>query len=126
MGDYDLRKNALHEGLFASTYHVEVAAVPQECDGGSVGRSPAPRGIQPGAIRSNVGTEGSIGSQAWPRMAYVSACGLNWLGSSRLAACTEIRSGMAANVRKTGVPHVGQKAWILSLPLSPATLHRDA
>ena len=29
-------------------------------------------------------------------------------------------SGMAANVRSTGVPQTGQKEWILSLPLSPA------
>lgn len=30
-------------------------------------------------------------------------------------------AGIAMNVRETGVPQVGQKAWIFSLPLFPAT-----
>jgi hypothetical protein len=30
-------------------------------------------------------------------------------------------SGIAAKRRKTGVPQAGQKAWIFTLPLSPAT-----
>lgn len=55
--------------------------------------------IQPGTIRSNFCNEGSIGSHAWPRILYVSTCGLNWLGSSRLVAWTAINSGIAANVR---------------------------
>ena len=59
----------------------------------------APSGIYPGGIRSNFCNEESIVSHAWPRMLYVTTCGLNWLGSSRLAAWTAIRSGIATNVR---------------------------
>ncbi len=50
---------------------------------------------------------------------YVTICGLYRLGSSRLAACTVNRSGMAANVKYTGDPQVGQKARVFTLPLSP-------
>ncbi len=66
---------------------------------GIVGSSHAPSGIYPGGIRSNFGNEESIVSQAWPRMLYVTTCGLNWPGSSRLVALTAISSGIATNVR---------------------------
>ena len=54
--------------------------------------------IHIGGILSNLGSAGSRGSQAWPRTAYVTACGVYRLGSSRLAACTVNTSGIAANV----------------------------
>jgi hypothetical protein len=66
---------------------------------GIVGSSHAPSGIQPGGIRSNFCNEESIVSHAWPRMVYVTTCGLNWPGSSRLVALTAISSGIATNVR---------------------------
>src|SRR5271169_4270924 len=56
-------------------------------------------GIYPGGIRSNFCNEESIVSHAWPRMVYVTTCGLNWPGSSRLVALTAISSGIATNVR---------------------------
>ena len=55
--------------------------------------------IYPGGIRSNFCNEESIVSHAWPRMVYVTTCGLNWPGSSRLVAWTAISSGIATNVR---------------------------
>jgi hypothetical protein len=66
---------------------------------GIVGSSHAPSGIQPGGIRSNFCNEESIVSHTWPRMVYVTTCGLNWPGSSRLVALTAISSGIATNVR---------------------------
>ena len=66
---------------------------------GIVGSSRAPSGIQPGGIRSSFCNEESIVSHAWPRMVYVTTCGLNWPGSSRLVALTAISSGIATNVR---------------------------
>ena len=40
-------------------------------------------------------------------------------GRQALAACTVNRSGIAANVKYTGDPQVGQKARVFTLPLSP-------
>jgi hypothetical protein len=69
-----------------------IADAPTEPDSAYVG-------IYPGGIRSNFFNEESMVSHAWPRMLYVTICGLNWLGSSRLVAWTAISSGIATNVR---------------------------
>lgn len=83
------------------------SAGPRQCDyvarramkAGRTSQRPRARRRQPGGIRSNLGTAGSIMSHAWPRTPYVSACGMNWSGSSRLPAWIAIKSGRAANVR---------------------------
>lgn len=73
--------------------------------------------------RSNACNAGSMGSHGHPPARQVSTLGVKREGSSRLAAVTVMRFGIAANVRKTGAPHVAQKRCVLVRPLSHVICH---
>jgi hypothetical protein len=76
--------------------------------------------LYPGGIFSNFVSCGSMRSQLSARTLYVTTLGWKSSGVSRLLAGIANSAGIAGDVREIGVPQVGQKAWIFSLPLSPA------
>src|SRR5436190_8387193 len=63
---------------------------------------------------SNFGSAGFIWSHGCASDVHTSTCGLNQLGSSRLAVLIATNCGTASGLTATGEPHSGQKPrWVL-------------
>src|SRR5438552_16281667 len=79
---------------------------------------PGPAESPDGGYFSNFGNAGFIWSHGCASDVHTSTCGLNQLGSSRLAVLIATNSGTASGFTTTGEPHSGQKPRRVLPPIS--------